>query len=254
MTTSTLAGRRVLVIGASSGIGRSFAVRAVKAGADVLMAARRQARLDEAVAEAGGGRTVVADVAMPDDCRRVADEAARQLGSVDLVLSSVGTAPLRRIEETTAGDWMSTFQTNVVGFNTVLAGLVPTLADGALVLALSSEAVHMPRWALAAYGASKAALEQSVRCWRIEHPRIRFGTVGVGSTVPTEFGDGFDGPLLTTALGVWTTHGQSQAEFMDTDDVAEVLLGVVASVLPFPGIGMEHIILRTPTPVIGPAG
>jgi NAD(P)-dependent dehydrogenase (short-subunit alcohol dehydrogenase family) len=248
---TVLAGRRAVVIGASSGIGRAFAVQAVKAGADVLMAARRRAQLDEAVAEAGGGHVIVADVADPADCRRIGDEARSRWGSVDLVLSAVGMAPLRRIEETTPDDWARTFQTNVIGLNTAVTALLPALADGALVIALSSEAVDAPRWALAAYGASKAALEQSVRCWRIEHPRVRFGTVGVGSTVPTDFGSTFDEQLLASALDVWTTHGQAQAAFMDTAEVAEVLLGIVASVLPFPGVGLEHVVLRTPSPIVG---
>ena len=251
---SGLAGRNVVVIGASSGIGRAFAIRAARAGAHVLLTARREERLDEARAAAGDNASVFpVDVTDPDACARLADEARRVLGSIDVVLSTVGVAPLRRIEETTAADWAATIQTNVVGFNSVMSALLPVLSDGALVLALSSEIVDMPRWAMAAYGVSKAALEASMRHWRVEHPGTRFGVVRVGATVPTEFGDDFEMELLTTSLDVWTRHGQAQASFMDTDEVADALAGIVAAVVPFPGIGMEEVVLRTPAPVVGSA-
>ena len=55
-----LAGRRVLVAGASAGIGRAFAVHAVGAGAEVVLVARRAEALQEVVAEAGGGHAVAA--------------------------------------------------------------------------------------------------------------------------------------------------------------------------------------------------
>jgi NAD(P)-dependent dehydrogenase (short-subunit alcohol dehydrogenase family) len=139
------------------------------------------------------------------------------LAPIDAVISTVGTAKLKLLEHTTEADWKVVLDTNVVGVNSAIRVMLPSLATGAIVLALSSEAVTMPRWALGAYGASKAALEVSMAGWRLEFPRVRFGTVGVGSTVPTEF----------------------------------ARASVLASLLPFPGINMEHIVLRTPTPAVG---
>jgi NAD(P)-dependent dehydrogenase (short-subunit alcohol dehydrogenase family) len=249
--TESLAGRKVVVLGASSGIGKAFGLRAIKEGADVLFTARRQDRLDGAVAEAGGGHAVAVDVGVVGDCARLGEEASRLLGSVDVVLSSVGTAPLKLLADTTAEDWMTTLQTNVIGVSSAVAALLPSLADGAMVLALSSEAVQMPRWAMGAYGASKAALEAMLRTWRVEQPRYRFGTVGIGSTFPTEFGGSFDRAMLGAAMDMWTKHGQAQEAFMDPEDVAAVLLGMIASLLPCPGVNMEHTLLRTPAPVVG---
>jgi len=246
MTVPTLAGRRVFVVGASSGIGRAVAVGAVRAGAEVVMTARRKDRLDDAVAEAGGGTAVDADVAKPEECARAAERAGRHLGQIDLVVFAAGMAPLRRIEETTAGDWAATMATNVVGLNLLTSALLPRLAPGAVVAALSSEAVDHARYGLVAYGASKAALDASLRHWRVEHPEIRFTCVAVGSTVGTDFSAGFDRELLASAYKAWTKQGLTQKTYMKADDVGAVLLGLLATSLAFPGVSLEQVTLRSP--------
>jgi NAD(P)-dependent dehydrogenase (short-subunit alcohol dehydrogenase family) len=253
MATETLADRRVLVVGASAGIGRALAVAAVRAGAEVVMAARRGDRLAAAVAEAGGGTAVVADLSDAEDCRRLAADAAAILGAIDLVVFAAGVARLRPIEETTAVEWWATMNTNLIGINLVTAAALPSLAPGAIVAALSSEAVGHPHHWLAAYGASKAALEESLRSWRLEHPEVRFSCVAVGATIPTEFAVGFDGEMLGAALRTWAKQGLMRHELMATDDVAGMLVGLFSTALLYPGIGMEHVMLRSPSPAIDSA-
>lgn len=60
--TSALAGRRILVVGASAGIGRSFAAQSIRAGAEVVVAARRADRLTELAGDDGRCTPVVVDV------------------------------------------------------------------------------------------------------------------------------------------------------------------------------------------------
>jgi NAD(P)-dependent dehydrogenase (short-subunit alcohol dehydrogenase family) len=247
MTTPTLTGRRLLVVGASSGIGRAVAIGAVRAGAEVVMTARRKNLLDDAVTEAGGGTAVAADVAKPDDCTRAAEEAARHLGQIDLVVFAAGMAPLRRLEETTADDWATTMATNVVGLNLITSALLPSLAPGAVVAALSSEAVDHARYGLAAYGASKAALDASLRHWRVEHPELRFTCVAIGPTVGTDFGAGFERALLASAYRAWTMQGLTPKEYMTAEGVAEILLGILATSLAVPGVALEHVALQPPS-------
>lgn len=249
---ASLAGRRVLVVGASAGIGRSIAAQAIRDGAAVLLAARRAERLDALVAEAGGGTPLVVDVSRPDDSRRISDAVAA-MGGVDLVIYAAGNAPLRPIADTTPDHWEAVMRTNVLGFNEVVRAVLPHLSPVAVVAALSSETVNQPRQALAAYAASKAALEVSIRGWRNEHPSGRFCCVRVGATVPTEFGDAFDADVLGVVLDQWVTHGLLQEEFMQTDDVAAVLIDTLAVLLAHPGVAMEDLVLRSPSPVVGSA-
>src|SRR3954469_4877590 len=81
----TLDGKRVLVVGASSGIGRAVAIQAVREGAKVVFAARRTDALADAVEEAGGGLPVDGDVRRVGDCERIVQQAVAALGELDLV-------------------------------------------------------------------------------------------------------------------------------------------------------------------------
>ncbi len=248
-----LDGRRVVVVGASAGIGRSFAVHAAAEGARVVAVARRADRLEELVTEMGGGTAVVADISEDDDCRRMADEARRDLGEVDVVLHAAALAPLKRFTDTTADDWRRVLGTNVIGVHQVINAMLPVLAAGAIVGVMSSETVGQPRSGLGAYSASKAALEESLRCWHTEHPNIRFSCVAVGSTVPTEFGLSFDLPLLGDLMSDWALHGLAQAEFMDTDEVGDFLVHMYAAALPYAQVNIEHLVLRSPSGLMADA-
>jgi len=247
-----LTGRRVLVVGASAGVGRAFAELAIGVGAQVVLAARRAERLDEIVAATGGGLAVAGDVAVEDDRRRIVERAVAELGQIDLLFYAVGLSPLQMLEHTDADTWRSLFETNVIGLQRTLAGLVPHLAEGGIAAVLSSEMVGRPRPGLGAYGSSKAAVSESLRTWRLEHPEIRFSCVYLGATQPTEFGDAFDMATVVPLLDVWARHGLMQRDFMETTDVAALLAGVLGTALQFPGVAIEDLTLRSPSPVVGP--
>jgi NAD(P)-dependent dehydrogenase (short-subunit alcohol dehydrogenase family) len=246
---ATLEGRRVLVVGASAGVGRAFAELAIGQGAHVVVSARRAERLDEVVAAAGGGTPAPGDVAVDDDRRRIVDRAVTELGEIDLLFYAVGLSPLRLLRETDPDTWRSLFETNVIGLQRMLAGLIPHMSDRGVAAVLASEIVGRPRHGLGAYGSSKAAVSESLRTWRLEHPEVRFSCVYLGATQPTEFGDDFDLDVVVPLLEVWTRHGVMQRDFMETGEVASVLAGVLASALRHPGIGIEDLTLRSPSPV-----
>ena len=244
---SDLDGRRVLVAGASAGIGREFAIRAAAVGAKVVATARRAELLADLDAVAVPG-----DIVDPGECHRIAPEAAGALGGLDLVLSSVGSAPMQRFADTEVEHWAQVLAVNVVGTHQLIRAVLPHLSEGGMVAVLSSESVSDGRPALGAYAASKAALETSMQVWRNEHPGLRFATVQVGATMPTEFGSNFtDEALLGAALTNWTNRGLMQEQYMETSEVAHVLVSMLAGVLPFPGVGLEHVRLRSPSKLVG---
>jgi NAD(P)-dependent dehydrogenase (short-subunit alcohol dehydrogenase family) len=170
-------------------------------------------------------------------------------GPIDLVFISAGAAPMRMFEDTSPDDWRRVLDLNVVGVHQVIRAVLPHLAPGAIVAALSSEGVNQPRTALGAYVVSKVALERSLEMWRTEHPALRFSCVAIGATQPTEFGYQFDMELLGRALDDWAKRGLAQADFMETDEVAQFLADMYATALRFPGIGVEHVVLRSPSAV-----
>ncbi|MEO5875708.1 MAG: SDR family oxidoreductase [Streptosporangiaceae bacterium] len=251
MNTTSLAGARILVTGASAGIGRAFAVQAVKAGARVVLAARRLEQLEETRDEAGGGRPVAVDLLDPAGCARLADVVREELGRLDLLVSCVGAAPLRMFADTDDEDWQHVFQVNVVSTHRLIRCCLPLFDRGGMVMALSSETVRQPRTGLGAYATSKAALDRMIEGWRTEHPWLRFTTVTVGATFPTDFGNAFEAEILDLALNDWVGRGLTQEEFMTPEDVAHVLIGVAAATAGRPGIGVDHLTLRSPSPVLG---
>lgn len=245
---SNLEGKGVLVVGGSAGIGRAVALRAAAAGAELVVTARRAELLDEVLTEAGGGTAIVADLCVDDDCTRIAEEAAAAVPRIDVVFIAAGMAPLAPLTDVGAEDWERTMRTNVIGVNRCIAALAPRLPGGALVAACSSESVGAPRWGLGAYAASKAALEESLRAWRVEHPSVRFSCVAVGATVPTDFGTNFDRDVLGAAFGKWAAQGVLQTDMMDTGELAATIVDTLAAVLPHPRVNLEHVLLRSPSP------
>ena len=246
-----LVGKRELVVGASAGIGRAIALRAARAGAQVAVAARRRDALDALVAEVGGGTAITADISVPGDCTRLVEEAVASLGTIDVVVFAAATARLRTLRSLTADEWATTLNTNLVGVNLTISALVPHLAPHAIVGVLSSESAGRPYYALGAYAASKSAVEDTLRAWRVEHPTARFTTLVVGSTVPTDFGSNFDPDEMVAAFPVWAAQGNAPAEFMQCDEVADVAVGLFEVLLPNPSVGMETIVLRSPSPLTG---
>jgi NAD(P)-dependent dehydrogenase (short-subunit alcohol dehydrogenase family) len=251
MSTDSLAGARVLVLGASAGIGRALAVGAVKDGARVVLAARRREQLDKARAEAGGGVCVPVDLCEPDSGTRLAEAVGEHLGGLDLLVSCVGAAPLRLLADMAPEDWQHVFETNVIGVHRALSACLPLLEREAMVMAFSTESIGQPRSGLGAYAASKAALEQMVGTWRAERPWLRFTIVTVGATFPTDFGVAFDMELLTRLMGDWAARGLAPAEYMTPEGVSAVLLGTAAAAWRQPGVCIEQLTLRSPSPVSG---
>lgn len=248
MAETELAGARVLVTGASAGIGRAVAIRAVRQGARVMLAARRRKELEAACAEAGGGECVAADLASSAGCEGVTEAVRNSFGGLDLIFSCAGVAPLRMLADTGDEQWEQVLMTNVVSTHRLLRGCVPLLGRSGTFIALSSDSVQRPRSGLGAYATSKAALERLIGGWRLEHPWLRFTTVTVGDTFPTDFGNAFDGEVLTRVMDEWAARGLAPARFMAPQDVARALLAVAGTMRALPGIGLEHLVIRSPAP------
>jgi len=208
-----LEGARVLVVGASSGIGREVAVQLGAAGARVVLAARRADRLAEAVAAVSGGgggdaRSVVCDVRDPAQCDAVVAEAVEHLGGLDAVVYATAVDPLVRLVDTDLDRWRQVYDTNVFGASLITrAALAHLTASGGRMVYISATSVGRPLPGMGAYETSKAALDELVRAWRGEHPEIRFCNVAVGNTLGTEVHQTWDRDLLTELAPVWESRG-----------------------------------------------
>ncbi len=246
-TFDALAGRRLLVVGASSGSGRATALALVGAGAEVVFAARRTDKLQAAVDEAGAGHVVAIDVLDSDSVSHGVKEAARVLGgTIDGIVYSSGMSPLRPMAELTHADWQQIFGVNTIGPNLVIGATLPYLSDDAVVTVFSSDSSLQPRHSLTAYAAAKRALEATLEGWRTELlGGTRFLAVLLGPTMPTEFGDDYDPETVGATFAHWQRQGMRTA-MMNADDVANGLTSCLAAMFAAPDFGMETILLRAP--------
>src|SRR5262249_26068295 len=119
MARRKLAGLRVLVTGASQGIGRALVVEAASRGAKVLAAARSQPLLDELASEvhAAGGvvETVAADVTRPEDRQAMVDAAVRHFGGLDVLVNNAGIGATGHFMDSDPEGLRRVFETNFFG-------------------------------------------------------------------------------------------------------------------------------------------
>src|SRR3954451_23072914 len=156
--------RVAVVTGASSGLGVAFAQALAEAGADLVLAARREDRLAETarLVEAAGRRavTVRADVAAPEDCRAVVAAAMEQLGRVDVLVNNAGLGTAVPASRESPEDFRRVIDVNLNGsyFMAQACGRAMREGGGSIVnigSVLGSTTAFLPQ---AAYASSKAAI------------------------------------------------------------------------------------------------
>lgn len=239
-------GRRALVVGASSGIGREVALRFAALGAEVVFHGRRLDRLEDAVERSGGGYAVVADVCDPPQCDVLVAEAVANLGGLDALVFAASASRLSLVQDTDAEEWARVFASNVIAPALVARAALPHLSPGAVCAFISSESVGAPYHGLIPYGASKAALEEVVRGLRIEHPEHRFACIRVGQTLPTEFARDFSPELAGELLPKWIALGRMPARAMDAAELGRAIADSVAIALASPTIELQDMVVRAP--------
>jgi NAD(P)-dependent dehydrogenase (short-subunit alcohol dehydrogenase family) len=225
-----LEGHRILVVGASSGIGRAVGLGAAAAGADVAFAARRIDRLEAAVAQAGGRSVAIGcDVRDDEQCAQAVAQAVERFGGLDAVVYGTGTSPLTRSHDATGDLWRMVLETNVVGAAQVARAALPHLetSAGRLVF-LGSSSVGRPYPGLVPYTTTKAALHEMARGLRGEYPWLRVTTFVVGPTM-SEFADQWDPDLTMEMFGRWAVEGYPAGAAVTVEHMADQVLLVLAS-------------------------
>jgi NAD(P)-dependent dehydrogenase (short-subunit alcohol dehydrogenase family) len=158
-----LDGRVAVVTGASSGLGVAFAQALAEAGADLVLAARREDRLADTarLVEAAGRRavTVRADVARPEDCTRVAEAAVRELGRLDILVNNAGLGTAMPALREAPEDFRRVIDVNLNGCYWMAQAAARAMEHGGSIVNVSSVlALTTAGLPQAAYSASKAAL------------------------------------------------------------------------------------------------
>ena len=159
-----LNGLRVLVTGASQGIGRALVVEAAKRGCKVLAAARSQPLLDELAAEvrAAGGtlETVAADITKPEDRAAMVSAATRHFGGLDVLVNNAGLGATGHFMDSEPDVLRQIFETNFFGLTETTRVFLPLLKRGVTpaIVNISSVVGRRALPARSLYSASKFAV------------------------------------------------------------------------------------------------
>lgn len=166
-----LTGKRALVTGGGSGIGREIALLFAGEGARVVIAGRRQAPLAETAAAVPAGtiQCVTADVTREEDRIRLVASAVEILSGLDILVNSAGILESGSIQSTDLNAWDRTMDINVRSLFALTRLAAPHLtAARGNIINLSSVAGPRPYPGLLAYCVSKAAVDQLTRCLSLE--------------------------------------------------------------------------------------
>ena len=157
-----LAGRVVVITGASSGIGEAFARLAAREGARLVLAARRTGRLEALAAELPDALAVTADLRVPEQVYAVVAAAAERYRGVDVLVNNAGQGLHVPVEQVALGDFAAVVELNLYAPLLAMQAVLPLMRarGGGAIVNVSSNTTRMVIPGIGAYSATKSALNQ----------------------------------------------------------------------------------------------
>lgn len=219
-------GRRVLLTGAASGLGRAAALRLLSEGATVFAVDRDEAGLADTVAAAPGTGRICTHLADVGEERSVIDAAAAavsELGGVDVLINVAGIQRTTPLPTLTAEDMLVQFRVNALGSILFCREIAPHLPDGSgVIVNIASTAATHGHPYMTAYSASKGAvlamtysLAAELAPRKIRVVAISPGGVHTPLTAAVRFPEGADASYYGRVLPLMG--------FGEPDDIAGVI-------------------------------
>ncbi|MGY3551574.1 NAD(P)-dependent dehydrogenase (short-subunit alcohol dehydrogenase family) [Bradyrhizobium sp. USDA 4472] len=160
-----LAGKKAIITGGDSGIGRAVAIAYAREGADIVIA-----YLDEdddaaevkTLIEREGRKAVLipGDISRPDHCRTVVQRAVAELGGIDILVNNAAhQATFKDIVDISDEEWQRTFAVNIHAMFYLTKAAVPHMRPGSAIVNTASVNSDMPNPSLLAYATTKGAIQ-----------------------------------------------------------------------------------------------
>jgi NAD(P)-dependent dehydrogenase (short-subunit alcohol dehydrogenase family) len=224
---SQLLGKRILLTGATSGVGLAAVERFAREGADLALVARGEAALAEAaaVAREHGGAVHVFAADLADRAAAVAavEAAVERLGGLDVVVSNAGAVAFGHFLEVDPDDFDRTMAVTFTGAVNVIRAALPELrATRGVIVATSSIMARMPLPAFSSYASAKHALRGFLNTLQIEEREQRSGVrVAMVSPGPV------DTPIYERATSATGRRPAVLPDAYHAESVAAVLVEAV---------------------------
>lgn len=206
---SNIQDKVVIITGASSGIGEATAKELASKGAKLVLAARREDRLQKLLEEIrnNGGQAIykVTDVASHEQMEELADYALKQFGKIDVMVNNAGVMPLSLVYEKKIKEWDTMIDVNIKGVLYGIAAVLPSMRERkeGHIINVSSIAGHVVFPASSVYSGTKFAVRAITEGVRIEEfiNNIRTTIISPGS-IATELTEAISGSELKSYIDV----------------------------------------------------
>ena len=217
ITDFSLAGKVALVTGGSSGIGRRQSLALAQAGAAVVLLGRREAQLEEVIAEIeseqGRAYALPADLGDRGQLRTIAERAAEPFGAIDILINAAGVNLRQPVEEITLESWDKTLNLNLAVPFFLARELVPAMRERGWGRILNIASLQSSRAFPngLAYGASKGGVAQLTRAMSEAWSRVGIGCNAIApGFFPTELtAPVYGNAELLEQLAAQTTIGRN---------------------------------------------
>jgi len=159
-----LKGKRAVITGGDSGIGRAVAIAFAREGADILIAYLNEdddAKTTRRLVEEAGRKAVLVkgDIGAPAHCRAIVAKAVSDLGGLDILFNNAAhQATFKSIEDISDEEWDLTFRTNIHAMFYLTKAAVPHMKKGASIINTASINADAPNPTLLAYATTKGAI------------------------------------------------------------------------------------------------
>ncbi|GIF05508.1 SDR family oxidoreductase [Actinoplanes siamensis] len=160
-----LTGKKAVITGGDSGIGRAVALAFAREGADVLISylpeEQDDARETAALVEEAGRTVALApgDLTDPAQSAKIVEQAVKELGGIDVLVNNAAFQMTREtVEEITDEEWQHTFDTNITAMFRLVKAALPHLGEGASIINTSSVNYDQPKPTLLPYATTKGAI------------------------------------------------------------------------------------------------
>ncbi|MEM7550403.1 MAG: SDR family oxidoreductase [Bacteroidota bacterium] len=241
-----ISGKTVIITGASSGIGEAIAMKLNELGVNLVLAARREDRLqkltEELPSQKGKVITVKTDVTQAEDVKQLVKAAVDQFGKVDALINNAGIMPLSYLKNTKIQEWLSMVDVNIKGVLHCIAEVIPlmTAQRSGHIINISSNAGRMVFPTGAVYCATKHAINALTDGMRMElgpEFNIKITCIEPGA-VKTE---------LTQTITDSEVEGFFASDALNFDflDVEHIVSGVVYALEQPEGVTVGDILIQS---------